>query len=64
MRGCADVFDNLMLRSATSVSVQPTGGMFGAMTTNAAKAATFTNFGPYSDPALYAVPATSKVVMG
>jgi hypothetical protein len=60
-RGCADLFHDLSLRPTTSVTVSPTGGMFGSQVTNAAGQSVFEQYGPYTDPALYAVPAGTKV---
>jgi hypothetical protein len=61
MRGCADLFHDLSLRPTTSVTVSPTGGMYGSQVTNAAGQSVFEQYGPYTDPALYAIPAGTKV---
>jgi hypothetical protein len=56
-------FHDLSLRPKTSVNVTPTNGVYGEMITNAAGQTVYEQFGPYTDPALYAVPAGTKVVM-
>jgi hypothetical protein len=75
MRGLphlAAAFHDLSLRNAPVVTVRPTNGMFGANSTaSAASAGTaganaggqYQQFGPYTDPALYAIPAGQSVRM-
>jgi hypothetical protein len=53
-----DWFHDLSLRPTTSLAVAPTNGLYGAGTGTAYQA-----YGPFTDPALYAVPATQKVVI-
>jgi hypothetical protein len=53
-------FHDLTLRAnLPTVTVAPS--LYGTMTTNAAGQAIYQQYGPYTDPALYAVPAGTKV---
>jgi hypothetical protein len=59
MRGCGDVFHDLSLRptAAQTITIAPTNGLYGSAGTP------YLIYGPYTDPALYAVPAGTKVLM-
>lgn len=68
MRGLAAqaaTFHDLSLRpsAAQTATVTPTNGIYGAMVQNASGQNTYQQFGPYTDPALYAIPAGQKVVV-
>ncbi len=45
----------------TTISFTPTGGVYGSTVTNAAGQSAYEQFGPYTDPALYSIPAGTKV---
>jgi hypothetical protein len=57
-------FHDLSLRgsasSQASVTVTATNGLYGAMVTDAAGKQVYEQYGPYTDPALYAIPAGTK----
>jgi hypothetical protein len=50
-------------QASTTVSVTPTNGKSGSMIQNAAGQMVYEQQGPFTDPALYAIPAGAKVVM-
>jgi len=45
----------------STVTFTPTAGVYGATVTNAAGQSAYEQYGPYTDPALYSVPAGTKV---
>jgi hypothetical protein len=47
--------------SSTTVSLTPTNGKYGSMVHNAAGQMVYEQQGPFTDPALYAIPAGTKV---
>jgi hypothetical protein len=46
-----------------SVTVTPTNGVYGAMVTTSTGQSVYEQYGPYTDPALYAIPAGQKLLM-
>lgn len=46
-----------------SVTITPTNGIYGTMTKGPSGQAVYAQYGPYTDPALYAVPANKQVLM-
>lgn len=58
MKGCSDIFHDLSLRaSLPTVTIAPTNGLYGNAGTP------YLIYGPYTDPALYAIPPGTKVLM-
>ena len=63
LRPSATITPNLtgVSGAPSTVTFTPTAGVYGATVTNAAGQSAYEQYGPYTDPALYSVPAGTKV---